>query len=118
MSRVLEVVEKRKQESAKVRAEYPDRLPIICEKYKDSKVASLDKAKFLVPSSLSSGQLISVIRKRAKLPKDTVIFMYVNGKVALKADTPLLQVYEKMKDEDGFLYIAYAGENVLGSTFV
>ena len=63
---------------------------------------------------MTSGQLLTVIRTRAKLSKDQALFIYVNGKVALKVDTPILKLYNDMKDEDGFLYIAYAGENVLG----
>ncbi len=49
-----------------------------------------------------------------KLQKDQALFLFVNGKEALKGDTLLAQVYEAKKDPDGFLYIAYATENVLG----
>ena len=55
-----------------------------------------------------------IIRKKVQLQKDQALFLFVNGKDALKGDTPLLQVYESKKDADGFLYVAYSTENVLG----
>jgi len=107
--------EKRLEEAQKIAKEYPDKIPIICEKYyKDSKVASLEKTKYLVPSDISAVQFGYIIRKRIKMSKEQALFLFVNGKEALKGDTMLISIYEKKKDKDGFLYIAYACENVLG----
>lgn len=61
-----------------------------------------------------AGQLFGLIRARAKLTKEQTLFVYVNGKKMITADAPLLAVYEENHDEDGFLYIMYSGENVLG----
>ena len=41
----VEIIAKRLEESAKVRAEHPDRIPVICERYKSSTMPALDKSK-------------------------------------------------------------------------
>lgn len=62
--------EQRRTESERVRAKYPDRIPVICEKIEKSKVEDIDKKKYLVPSDLTCGQFVYVIRKRLKLPAE------------------------------------------------
>jgi len=37
--------EKRKNEADKIRAKYPDRIPVICEKAKKSDIIDIDKKK-------------------------------------------------------------------------
>lgn len=39
----------------------------------------IDKKKYLVPSDLTCGQFVYVIRKRLKLPAEKAIFLFVNG---------------------------------------
>ena len=38
----------------------------------------------------------------------------LNGSVLFSFSASMGQVYEEHKDEDGFLYIAYSGENTFG----
>jgi GABA(A) receptor-associated protein len=74
----------------------------------------IDKKKYLVPTDLTCGQFVYVIRKRLKLPPEQAIHLFVNGK--LPATGSLMNtLYEENKDEDGFLYITYSGENTFGS---
>lgn len=40
------LIEKRKEESGKLSEQYPDRIPIICEKYKGSSAPDLDKSRY------------------------------------------------------------------------
>jgi GABA(A) receptor-associated protein len=60
-------LEDRLAESDRIRAKYPDRVPCIVEKAEKSDIAAIDKKKFLVPSDLTVGQFVYVIRKRIKL---------------------------------------------------
>lgn len=54
-----------------------------------------------------------VIRKRIKLSPEKAIFIFVNN--VLPPTAALMSaVYEEHKDEDGFLYISYSGENTFG----
>eukprot|EP00829_Urostomides_striatus_P011518 TRINITY_DN2861_c0_g1_i1.p1 TRINITY_DN2861_c0_g1~~TRINITY_DN2861_c0_g1_i1.p1 ORF type:complete len:120 (-),score=23.29 TRINITY_DN2861_c0_g1_i1:101-460(-) len=106
--------EKRKEEATKIIQKYPDRIPVICEKAKGSSIPDIDKTKYLVPKELTAHQFSYIVRKRLKLAKEQSLWLFVNGKQAIKGDTLMTQVYEKMKDPDGFLYIVYSGENVYG----
>jgi|TARA_X000000368_G_scaffold254972_1_gene201545 GABA(A) receptor-associated protein len=86
---------------------------VIVEKSPKSDVPELDKKKYLVPSDLTVGQFVYVIRKRVKLSAEKAIFVFVNN--ALPPTASLMStIYEENKDEDGFLYIQYSGENTFG----
>eukprot|EP00163_Fabomonas_tropica_P010225 TRINITY_DN2030_c0_g2_i1.p2 TRINITY_DN2030_c0_g2~~TRINITY_DN2030_c0_g2_i1.p2 ORF type:complete len:125 (+),score=44.04 TRINITY_DN2030_c0_g2_i1:292-666(+) len=105
--------EKRQAESQRIRSKYPDRIPVICEKAEKSDIPDIDKKKYLVPADLTVGQFVYVIRKRIKLSPEKAIFIFVKN--VLPATASLMStVYEEHKDEDGFLYITYSGENTFG----
>lgn len=92
---------------------FKDRLPVICEKVENSDIQEIDKRKYLVPGDLTVGQFVYVIRKRIKLPSEKAIFIFVND--ILPPTAALMStIYEEHKDEDGFLYVLYSGENTFG----
>ena len=51
---------------------------------------------------------------KLQLDKAQALFLFINGKEMLKMDTLIAEIYEAKKDADGFLYVAYSTENVLG----
>jgi GABA(A) receptor-associated protein len=108
-------LEKRKEESTRILEKYPDRIPIIVEKgHKGNKIPEIDKNKYLVPSDLTVGQFVYVIRKRIKVTADEAIFIFCNG--TLPPTSQLVShLYQEKKDEDGFLYIHYQGETTFGN---
>lgn len=109
--------EKRIEESTSIKLKYPDRIPIIVERMKDNtEIEEIDKRKFLVPSDLTVGQFVYVIRKRIKLSPDKAIFLFINGTIP---GTSMLmsQVYKEYKNQDGFVYINYSGESTFGTFF-
>lgn len=109
-------VEKRREESDKIKMKYIDRVPIICEKDAKSKLENIDKTKYLVPKELTVSQFSFIIRKRLSLDKSTAIFLLVNGKYSISGDSLIRDVYDKHADpEDGFLYISYTGEDYTGN---
>ncbi|PWN39765.1 hypothetical protein IE81DRAFT_326210 [Ceraceosorus guamensis] len=94
--------EKRKAEAERIRQKYPDRIPVICEKADRTDIPTIDKKKYLVPSDLTVGQFVYVIRKRIKLAPEKAIFIFVDE--VLPATAALMSaIYEEHKDEDGFL---------------
>ena len=107
-------IETRKAESQKIRTKYPDRVPIIVEKEGNSDIAEIDKKKYLVPSDLTVGQFIYVIRKRIKLDSEKAIFVFVKS-VLPPSSALVTNIYTEYKDADGFLYLTYSGENTFGS---
>jgi len=101
--------------AASIRAKHPDRVPVIVDKRSgDSSLPDIDKKKFLVPADLTIGQFMYVIRKRIKLAPEQAIFLFVNSTLPASVMT-LQQVYDNHRDEDGFLYMTYSGENFFGA---
>ena len=106
--------DKRKKEADRIIKKYPERIPVICERASQSKICDIDKKKYLVPSDLTVGQFVYVIRKRIKLEPREAIFIFINNTMPSTAAL-MSQLYEDNKDEDGFLYVTYSGENTFGS---
>lgn len=107
------IPERRQAESARIREKYPDRIPVIVEKADKSDVPEIDKKKYLVPADLTVGQFVYVVRKRIKLSPEKAIFVFVNSTLPPTASL-MSAIYEENKDEDGFLYMTYSGENTFG----
>lgn len=69
--------------------------------------------RFLVPVDFTVGNLTTVIRNRVKLGPEKSIFLFVNNSL-LPAHQSIASVYQHKQDQDGFLYVLYAGENSFG----
>ena len=107
-------LEVRRSEYEKVIKQHPDKIPIICEKAPRSKIKAIDKTKYLVEPNLSLPQFKATIRKKLDLDDKEAIFFLINGKASLSGNESLGTIYEKYKSKDGFLYIAYAAEEIWG----
>lgn len=70
--------------------------------------------RYLVPADLTVGQFVYVVRKRIKLSAEKAIFIFVKNILPPTA-AMMSAIYEEHKDEDGFLYMTYSGENTFGS---
>ncbi|XP_008661527.1 autophagy-related protein 8C isoform X1 [Zea mays] len=68
---------------------------------------------YLVPADLTVGQFVYVVRKRIKLSAEKAIFIFVKNTLPPTAAL-MSAIYEENKDEDGFLYMTYSGENTFG----
>jgi GABA(A) receptor-associated protein len=86
---------------------------VICEKDLRSDIPDIDKKKYLVPQDLTVGQYVYVIRKRIRLSPEKAIFIFVNNVLPPTAAL-MSSIYEEQKDEDGFLYVTFSGENTFG----
>lgn len=106
--------EHRKNETTKIREKYPSRFPVVVERLKDSKLPEIDKHKFLVSNELTVGQFIYVIRKRINLKPEEAIFIFVNNTLPPTSEL-MCNLYRNYKDEDGFLYASFTGEQVFGN---
>lgn len=105
-------LEQRLLQSEKIRNRYPDRIPIIIERYNKS-LPKLDKKKYLVPADLTLGNFLYVIRKRLKFSSEKSLFLFVNNKL-IPLSHVLFFVYDRNRDKDGFLYVKYCEENTFG----
>ena len=106
-------LEERIAESSRVVIKHPDRVPIIVEAKPNSNLNDLDKHKYLVPKEMTVGQFLYVIRKRLKLKPQQAIFVFVDNKMPPTSEL-ITTLYERSKNEDGFMYILYSGENTFG----
>jgi GABA(A) receptor-associated protein len=100
--------------------------------------------RYLVPADLTVGQFVYVVRKRIKLSAEKAIFIFVKNTLPptglpyhrgekqnktylsmvpvctmlllflVHAAALMSAIYEENKDEDGFLYMTYSGENTFG----
>ncbi len=103
----------RKKESEMIIAKYPNRIPIIVQCGQSSGIEKLEKTKYLVPNDLSAGQFFYIIRKKNKLGEQDALFFYINNKLMTGTEV-IGSIYEKEKEEDGYLYIYVAKEKVFG----
>lgn len=108
------------EEARKIREKYPDRIPVICERSPYSTgLPEIPKKKFIVHETMLCGEFKYLVHKHitqaagADVRAEQTIYIFVNG-LSPKTSTPLSELYEKMRSDDGFLYIKYGAENTLG----
>ncbi|GLU16684.1 hypothetical protein SLE2022_331040 [Rubroshorea leprosula] len=106
--------EQRLQESRDIVAKYPNRVPVIVEKFSRTDLPNMEKKKFLVPRDMSVGQFIHILSCRLHLTPGKALFVFVKNTLPQTA-TLMDSVYESFKDEDGFLYMCYSSEKTFGS---
>ena len=105
--------EKRKTEASRILIKYPDRIPVIVQLLENSNFHDIKKNKYLVPSYITIGQFLYIIRKQIILEPEQAIFIFVNNTI-LPTSSLLSQVYKEHKEMDGFLYFFYDSENCFG----
>uniref|UniRef100_A0A2H6N7M9 Microtubule-associated proteins 1A/1B light chain 3C n=1 Tax=Micrurus carvalhoi TaxID=3147026 RepID=A0A2H6N7M9_9SAUR len=91
-------------------------LQVILERYsKEKMLPALNKVKFLVPRDFTMGQFVAIIRNRMGLRSTQAFYFLVDGNHSLvNMSATMGDVYTMYKDEDGFLYITYASQEMFG----
>ena len=62
----------------------------------------------------SCNYIILFSRNRMKLSSSENLYLLINNRSMASLSTPMSQIYEKEKDDDGFLYIVYASQEFFG----
>ena len=106
-------LDQRKTELQRIRKKYPDRIPVILQKSPESRLPVIKQSKFLVPDTITLGELLIVIKKRITLEPHQALFLFLHKTVPTMSST-IKNLYDLYKDEDGFLYIEYTEEHTFG----
>ena len=105
-------LETRIQECVKIRRKYPNRVPIIVDKG-SKETPIIAKNKYIVPTDITIGEFMHIIRKQISLKSSDGMHFFINGNIPIVGET-VGQVYEKEKNKDGYLYVEYCIENTFG----
>lgn len=102
----------RVNESNKILNKYPDKIPLIIEKSFNCNY-DIKQNKYLVPKDIKVHQLYFIIRKRLNIQKSEALYIYINN-IIPPSNNFISEIYDDLKDKDGFLYITYSNENAFG----
>ena len=101
------------EEAIRILKKYPERIPVILIKNKDSNIPNINKTKYLVPKDMKMSQFIFTIRRNLTIKPEQALFFIINNKVPSSIDS-IGQIYSNDKNDDGFLYVIYSNENTFG----
>ena len=101
--------ENRIKQINRIKNDYNDKVPVICERDPKSNRPDLGKTKYIMNLNLTVRQFSSIIRKSLKIDDTVPLYFIVNGKDFISEDFHFSEIYDKYKDyQDEFLYIAYS----------
>jgi len=99
--------EQRCDEARRVLAEYPDCIPVICEKAARSDLPDIGHYKCLFPRTALSAEVEIAIREKINgTSGQHFVYIFANGEFII-GDKSMSEVYESHKHDDGFLYMSY-----------
>ncbi|KAK1367186.1 hypothetical protein POM88_042747 [Heracleum sosnowskyi] len=105
-------LEERQSEIARIREQYPDRIPVMILRDKESPMY-YPRIKLLIPAKSNLGSCFILIWKKIydyKSMSRTYSLINVPERWDPIFKKPMPSVYEEYKDEDGCLYITVSGE--------
>lgn len=88
------------------------KVPIIIQLYENSNI-ELDKLKYIVPIDISLQQFHCILSKYIKKNEKQSVIMFINNTLPVSSES-IGNLYNKYKDNDGFLYITIRKENTFG----
>ncbi|XP_032881828.1 microtubule-associated proteins 1A/1B light chain 3C-like [Amblyraja radiata] len=107
----------RKGESTLIRSKYPQKVPVIVERYPgEVYLSSLERTKYLVPQDVIMGHFNAIIRNRLALTSSQTIYLVVKNRSLTNMSATIGEVDQEFKDSDGFLYISYASQEMFGAS--
>lgn len=95
---------------------YPERIPVIIEKNKNTIGPNIEKTKYLILIDMTVAQFLYIIKSKISLTENSTIYLFAkkDNKTLLSGSLTFNYLYNNYKDDDGFLYLEYCYENVFG----
>uniref|UniRef100_H3AGS4 Microtubule associated protein 1 light chain 3 gamma n=1 Tax=Latimeria chalumnae TaxID=7897 RepID=H3AGS4_LATCH len=109
----------RMAEVARIRAQFPTKIPVIVERYQGERyLPLLDKVKFLLkkPKQNTMFLFFNETVNRLSLSATQALYLLVNRRTLTSMTLTMTEVYQENMDEDGFLYMTYASQEMFGIT--
>ncbi|NXC45539.1 MLP3C protein, partial [Penelope pileata] len=92
-------------------------LQVVVERYQKEKILPpLSRTKFLVAQDVPLSQLAVTLRTRLCLASSQTLYLLVGNKGLPNMAVTMQELYRDNKDEDGFLYLTYASQEMFGSS--
>ena len=88
-----------------------NRVPIIIDGKNELNIL---KNKYIAPKNLTMGQFLFILKTKINAKPTDSIFILCNNKLVNNTDI-IGDIYEKNKEEDGFLYMYVTIENTFGN---
>lgn len=108
------IFEKRLEISTRIHSLYPDRVPVVVEP-RPRNTDFFPMKKFLTPPDIPVSKFIAEVRKGSStLPHDKALTFYFAGNL-VPLYMSMCDVYQRYRDEDGFLYVIYCEESCFGA---
>lgn len=105
----------RKQISEKILSSDPECIPVILEKDPKSNLAFPKNSVFKFNKKYRMNMIIPLLTKNIQLSPEQSIFLIVEKKYFISGNDFLYEIYNKYKNNDGFLHITYSSELVWGN---
>jgi GABA(A) receptor-associated protein len=108
-------LEKRLGERARLLEKYPDKIPVIIDKFSgDKTLPALTKSKYILAPNTTIGQLLYTIRCSLPTMRSShALFLFISN-TAPPTTVRLVELYDSFKDSDGFLYCMISSEATFG----
>lgn len=106
----------RREISAKILRDYPDRCPVIVERGCGTTLPLLGKRKFLAPCTMTNAVFTFNIRRNLNVPPSKGVWLYepMSQLPLAPPQGTVMEFYEQYRSDDGFLYLEYREENIFG----
>uniref|UniRef100_A0A8B9ZIZ1 Microtubule associated protein 1 light chain 3 gamma n=1 Tax=Anas platyrhynchos TaxID=8839 RepID=A0A8B9ZIZ1_ANAPL len=99
-------------EVTEIRIKYPNKIPVRAARRRTS--PPLSRTKFLVSQDLPLAQFAVTLRSRLCLASSQTLYLLVNNRGLPNMTVTMQELYRDNKDEDGFLYLTYASQEMFG----
>jgi len=113
--REMNTMEKRIEERTRLLQKYPDRIPVVVEKFSGDKILPpLTKTRYVLPRNTTIGQFLYIIRSTMpELRPSHSVFLFISN-TAPPVSVRLGDLYDSLQESDGFLYCIISCEATFG----